>query len=55
VSAGHGVLMEADENILLTVGTPQRILAQQLRPRPIQSLNITLNIVLISYSKLYNI
>jgi hypothetical protein len=55
VSAGHGVSMEADDNILLTVGTLQRILAQQLRPRSIQSLNITLNVLLISYSKLYNI
>jgi hypothetical protein len=32
VRAGHEVLMEVDDNILLSVGDPQGILDLQLRP-----------------------
>jgi len=47
VHAGHKVLMDVDDIILLIVGIPQGILDQQLRPRPIHFSNImfiTLNI-----------
>jgi hypothetical protein len=33
VHAGHKVLMENDNNILLIVGDPHGILEEQLRPR----------------------
>ncbi len=35
VHAGHRVLMEVDESILLIVGNPQGILDQHQRPNPI--------------------
>jgi hypothetical protein len=35
VHAGHKVLVDVDGNILLTVGDPEVILDQQLRPHPI--------------------
>jgi hypothetical protein len=38
--AGHYVLMEVDDNSMLIVGKPQGILDQQLRLRPILTLNI---------------
>jgi hypothetical protein len=52
--AGHEVLKEFDDNILLIVGDPQEILELQLRPHPIHLLNITTNviIILINYIKL---
>jgi hypothetical protein len=34
VHAGHEVLMEVDDNILLIAVNPQGILDEQLRPRP---------------------
>jgi hypothetical protein len=34
VSVGHKVFMEVDNNSLLIVGDPQRILEEQLRPHP---------------------
>jgi hypothetical protein len=42
VHAGHEVLMEIDNSILLIVGDAQGILDQQLRPHPIYSLNIVI-------------
>ncbi len=38
--AGHEVLMEVDDNIVLIVGDQQGILDQQLRPHIIHLLNI---------------
>jgi hypothetical protein len=38
VHAGHEVLMEVDGNITMTVGNPQGILDEQLRPQPIHLL-----------------
>jgi hypothetical protein len=35
----YEVLMEVDDSILMIVDDPQRILDQQLGPRPIHSLN----------------
>jgi hypothetical protein len=40
ISAGHKVLMEADDNISMIVGGPQGILDEQFRPRIIHLLNI---------------
>jgi hypothetical protein len=40
VHAGHEVLMEVDDNIVLIVGDQQGILDQQLRPHIIHLLNI---------------
>jgi hypothetical protein len=40
VHSGHEVLMEVDNNILIPVGDLQGILDEQLRPQPINSLNI---------------
>jgi hypothetical protein len=51
VHAGHKVLVEVSDNILLIVFYPQGILDQKLRPRPIHLLNIV--IILFSYLKLY--
>ncbi len=48
--ANRKVLVEADDNILLIVVYPRGILDQQLRPRPIHTLKIT--IILIEYIKL---
>jgi hypothetical protein len=39
MGAGHEVLMEVDDNILLIVGNPCTILDHQLIPRPNQLLN----------------
>jgi hypothetical protein len=50
VRACHKVLMQVD-NISLIVGCLQRILDQQLRPRPIHLLN-TIIIILVNYIKL---
>jgi hypothetical protein len=50
VRAGHEVLMELDDSILLIVDDPQGILYWQLRPHPIHFLNFTLSI---NYIKLY--
>jgi hypothetical protein len=35
VHAGHKVLMEVDDNILLIVGDPKGVLGKQLRSQPI--------------------
>jgi hypothetical protein len=40
VHADHNVLVKSDDNILPISGDPQGILDQQLRPSPIQLLNI---------------
>jgi hypothetical protein len=48
--SGHEVLMEVDDNILLLVSDPRGILDQQLRPRSIQLLNITVIIIINSYA-----
>ncbi len=45
--------MEVDDNILLIVGDPQLIFDEQLGPRQIYWLNIT--IILISYILFYSI
>jgi hypothetical protein len=45
VRAGHKVLMEADDNILMIIGDPQGILDQQLRLRPINLLIIVILIL----------
>jgi len=42
VRTGHEVLMEVDDNILLSVGDPQGILDLQLRPFQIRSLKLSL-------------
>ncbi len=52
VRAGHKVLMDVDDKILLIVGIPQGNLDQQLMPHPIHFLNIifiTLNICIKLY------
>ncbi len=49
--AGHKVLMEVDDNILLIVGDQSGILDKQLRLHPIHLLNIIL--ILVNYIKLY--
>ncbi len=49
---GNEVLMEVDDNIsLITVGDPHGILDLQLRPRPIQLLNIIIVIILFNCIK----
>jgi hypothetical protein len=45
VRAGHKVLMEVDDSILLIVGDPQGIFDQQLRPHQIHLINITFLII----------
>jgi hypothetical protein len=45
--AGHKVLKEVDNNILLIVGDPQEISELQLRLCPIHSLNITTIVIII--------
>jgi hypothetical protein len=52
VRASHKVLVEVDDNILPTVGNIKWILYQQLRPHPVQLLNIII-MILINYIKLY--
>jgi hypothetical protein len=48
--AGRKVLIEVDDNGVLTVGDPPRILGGQLRPHPIHTLNIIITIIkLITY------
>jgi len=42
VPAGHEVLMEVEDDILLIVGDSQGIFYQQLCPRPNNYLNITI-------------
>ncbi len=51
VRAGHEVLMEVDNNMLLIVGNLQGILEKHLRPHPISLLNI---IYYLLYKKLLN-
>jgi hypothetical protein len=48
VHAGHNVLIEVNNNILLIVGDLQGILEQQLRPRPIHILNIIVSMAVIN-------
>ncbi len=52
--AGHEVLKEVDDNILLIVGDLQEISDLQLRPHPIHLLNIATIVIfiLINYIKL---
>jgi hypothetical protein len=45
VRAGHEVLMEADDTILLIFGDPQGILNQQLRPCLIRLINIIIILI----------
>jgi hypothetical protein len=52
VHASHEVLWEVDENSPLIVGNPQGILGKQTRPHPINTLQITISI-LIDYKILY--
>ncbi len=40
VHAGHGFLVEVDDNSAMIVVNPREILGQQLRPRQINLLNI---------------
>jgi hypothetical protein len=47
VPAGHTVLMESDDNILLIVGDPHGILDQQLRPHTMTLLNIIVILIII--------
>jgi len=47
VCAGHEVLIEVDDNILLIVGNLQGILDKQQRPHPINLLNIMSSILII--------
>jgi hypothetical protein len=50
ICVGHEVLMEVDYNNLhIVVADPQGTLGQQLRLRPIHSLNIVIIILNISY------
>ncbi len=42
---GHELLVEVHNNSLLTVGNPQGIFDQQLRPHTIQSLYITIILI----------
>ncbi len=51
--AGREVLMEVDDNILLTVDGLQGILDQQFRPRSIHLLNILIIITLINYITIF--
>jgi hypothetical protein len=45
VSAGHEILVEVDDTIVLIVSDPCGILGQQLRPRPIHLLYIIFTLV----------
>jgi hypothetical protein len=47
VRAGNKVLMELEDNCAPIVDDLQGISGQQLRPRPIQSLNIIIIIIII--------
>jgi hypothetical protein len=52
VCAGHGVLMEVDDNNALIVGDPLGILGQQLRPHLIHLSNNN-NIISNTYENIY--
>ncbi len=47
--AGNKALMEVDDNILVFISNPQRVLNEQNRPHPVHVLNII--IVAIKYIK----
>jgi hypothetical protein len=51
VRAGHEVLMEVDNNMLLIVGDPQGILEKHLKPHPINLLKFEYYLL---YKKILN-
>jgi hypothetical protein len=51
IHVGHEDLVEFDDNNLAIVGNPKGIFDQQLRPHPINLLNISF--ILIYYIKVY--